>query len=103
VSIDRSTEQANASSTTITNADAWGVSIAGAGYDSSTAVSGTGIYEVTVGAATSYEGTIGDIKKSADYAEFHYDFGLFVYEFAHPAGPHFQVINYWTSNFGPLL
>jgi hypothetical protein len=101
VSISLSNETTTASTNTITNDDSWGVAVAGLGYSESRAVTGTTVYEVTVGAATNYEGTVGDILKSDDYLNYSYDFGLFVYQYQHPKGPRFQVVNYWTSNLGP--
>jgi hypothetical protein len=45
-------------------------------------------------------GTVGDIADGDDYAEYHDDFGLFIYNFTHPSGARFQVIDYWTENLG---
>jgi len=101
VSISLSNETTTASTNTITNDDSWGVAVAGLGYSESRAVTGTTVYEVTVGSATNYEGTVGDILESDDYLNYSYDFGLFVYQYQHPKGPRFQVVNYWTSNLGP--
>lgn len=101
VSISLANETTTASTNTITNDDSWGVAVAGLGYSESRAVTGTTVYEVTVGSATNYEGTVGDILKGDDYLDYSYDFGLFVYQYQHPKGPRFQVVNYWTSNLGP--
>jgi hypothetical protein len=101
VSISLSNETTTASTNTITNDDSWGVAVAGLGYSESRAVTGTTVYEVTVGAATNYEGIVGDILEGDDYLNYSYDFGLFVYQYQHPKGPRFQVVNYWTSNLGP--
>lgn len=103
VSISLENEVTNASTNTITNDDSWGVAVAGFGYSESRAVTGTTVYEVTVGAATNYEGVVGDIRSKTDYRERSYDFGLFVYQYQHPQGPRFQVVNYWTSNLGPAF
>lgn len=101
VSISLANEVTNTSTNTITNDDSWGVAVAGFGYSESRAATTTWVYEVTVGDATNYEGIVGDIKDNADYRDFSYDFGLFVYQYQHPKGPRFQVVNYWTSNLGP--
>lgn len=103
VTIDLSEETSHGGTSTITNTDSWGIAIAGLGYDSSVAMSDSGAYELSIGTTTTYQGTIGDITDPSDYKQYSYDFGLFVYEFAHPAGPRFQVVNYWTGNFGPSL
>jgi hypothetical protein len=101
VSISLSNETTTASTNTITNDDSWGVAVAGLAYSESRAVTGTTVYEVTVGSATNYEGIVGDILEGDDYLNYSYDFGLFVYQYQHPKGPRFQVVNYWTSNLGP--
>lgn len=103
VTIDLSEETSHGGTSTITNTDSWGIAIAGVGYDSSVAMSDSGAYEVSIGTTTTYQGTVGDISEPSDYKQYAYDFGLFVYEFAHPAGPRFAVVNYWTGNFGPSL
>lgn len=101
VSISLAEEKTTASTNTITNDESWGVAVAGFGYDSSHAISGTSVYEVTVGTETNYQGTVGDILDRREYQEYSYDFGLMVYPFKHPQGPAFQVVTYWTSNLGP--
>ncbi|HEX2734818.1 MAG TPA: hypothetical protein VHM70_24600 [Polyangiaceae bacterium] len=103
VNIDLSKETTSTSTNTITNEESWGVAIAGAGYDSSSALGNTSAYSVSIGTSTTYEGVVGDILDHDDYQRYAYDFGLFVYSFQHPQGPRFQVVNYWTGNFGPGL
>jgi hypothetical protein len=78
----------------------WNVSIAGVGYSQSYVYNQGYAYDITVGSSIQYQGTVGDISGADDYNNYAYDFGLFVYNFKHPKGPVFVVVNYWTSNLG---
>jgi hypothetical protein len=86
---------------TIENDIDWNVSFAGFGYSQSYSYDQDAAYSITVGKTTQYQGTVGDISDAADYNNYAYDFGLFVYNFKHPQGPTFAVVNYWTSNLAP--
>jgi hypothetical protein len=94
-------EGADLAARTITNDASYGLSVAGAGYDSSRSVSDSHVFVSIAGKSTSYEGTVGDIADPANYARYAYDFEMFVYNFEQPNGRRFQVINYATSNLGP--
>jgi len=60
----------------------------------------TSSYSVTTGIDTTYEGTVGDIQARADYTQYLYSFGLFVYPATLAAGEQIQVIEYWTEGLG---
>lgn len=95
------TQTTNTSTSSISDSQGWGVAIAGAGYQESRTVGETKLFEVTFGSATTYQGVVGDIRERAEYEDYAYDFGVFVYNFEHPSNLRYQVVNYWTANLAP--
>ena len=73
-----------------------GFQVGGVGAEVTVGVTSTNIYEISVAEATEYGGAVGDIA-SSDYADKHYDFGMFVYAFTRNDGVKYQVIN-WAVN-----
>lgn len=61
----------------------------------------TAAYSVTVTRGTEFQGSVGDIEKGSDYADWFFSYGLFVYPATLAKGEKVQVVNYWTEGFGP--
>ncbi len=68
-------------------------SAGGTGQERSVGVGSGSTYTITAGQATDYSGGAGDIN-STDYAQYHYAFGMFVYNFEREDGAKYQVINW---------
>ena len=72
-----------------------GFKVGGVGAEVTVGVSNTSIYETSIAEATEYAGSVGDIA-TGDYADKHYCFGMFVYNFTRDDGVRYQVIN-WVA------
>ncbi|HTA90323.1 MAG TPA: VCBS repeat-containing protein [Polyangiaceae bacterium] len=58
-------------------------------------------YAVSVSKDTKFTGTVGDIQAEADYQQWFYSFGVFLYPTKLAHGESVQVVQYWTEGFGP--
>jgi len=92
-------EQTTGESLSIGVSTSAGLKVGGVGMEFSVGYSNTDIYEITIGSETSYEGTVGDIE-AANWTDYNYDFGMFVYNFTRDDGMSYQVINYWVEGLG---
>lgn len=110
--IELATEQASEEQTTLSASFDYGFKAGYATAEASIGVERTEAYTVSYGTATTYVGTVGDILEPAQYANFHYEWGVVVCNEGQLAGSDnrpsgasgvrapYQVICYWTNPLG---
>lgn len=101
-SIDLTKEVTDSTALNITKSVSAGGSVAGLGFEGSFSLNEGQEWSISVGSQLSYEGTVGDLADPAEYMDYAYSFGLFVYNWkAQDGARSFQVIDYWVEALGP--